>query len=81
MMLELSQEDRKFIHDLAIRERESGNLVFPELPVPPGSASFLPDHPGGGDPSPVLSVIGFLWNFLSSMVKFICEFFKNFFRK
>lgn len=79
-VLELSQEDRKFIHDMAVRERESGNVIYPEPPVPPGPPP-LPDHLGGGDPSPVLSVIGFLWNLLSSMVKFICEFFKNFFRK
>lgn len=79
-VLELSQEDRKFIHDLAVRERESGNLVFPELPVPPVPPP-LPEHPGGGDPSPVLGVIGFFWNLLSSLVKFICEFFKKFFQK
>ena len=75
-VLELVESDRKYILEIANKERESGNLVFPELPVPPVPPP-LPDHPGGEDPSPVLTVIGFIWNLWSSLVKFICEFFKK----
>ncbi len=79
-VLELVESDRKYILEIANKERESGNLVFPEPPVPPVPPP-LPDHPGGEDPSPVLTIIGFIWNLWYSLVKFICEFFKKFFQK
>jgi len=43
-VLELSENDRKYLLDLAIKERETGNIIYEDVPAPP------PDPP---EPGPV----------------------------
>lgn len=60
-VLELSETDRKYILDLALKERETGNIIYPAEPVPPpeppepGPAPNPPEpvpHPDPQPPSP-----------------------------
>jgi len=60
-VLELSETDRKYILDLALKERETGNIIYPADPVPPpeppepGSVPEPPEpvpHPDPQPPSP-----------------------------
>jgi transcriptional regulator with XRE-family HTH domain len=44
-VLELSENDRKYLLDLAIKERETGNIIYEDVPAPP------PDPPEPG-PAP-----------------------------
>jgi len=45
-VLELSENDRKYLLDLAIKERETGDIIYEDVPAPP------PDPPDPTPPDP-----------------------------
>jgi len=64
-VLELSETDRRYLLELALKERETGNIIYPAEPAPPpeppepGPAPQPPDpvpHPDPQPPAPPVPV-------------------------
>ena len=47
-VLELSEKDRKYLFDLTLKERETGNIIYEDVPAPPPD----PPEPGPAPDSP-----------------------------
>jgi len=51
-VLELSEKDRKYLFDLALKERETGNIIYEDVPAPPPDPPEPVPHPDPPPPDP-----------------------------